>query len=185
MHCASHHKKPTRYAETAPLFQPIPFSTPCAPLSLPLPLHSQFAARSTPSKLLLAGLEFAERQLENAPMSLDDHLCNALSTERLTAHKLLLFQPRQRVARSCEKQHNRCSNQAAGINYDAQPLNQGHDTIDSGAHVVRGEAADEGVELCRCRADSQEERDFDENEDQRGATARSMLMVIMRNCADR
>ncbi len=86
--------------------------------------------------------------------SLDNHLCDALSTKRLAAHKLLLFQSSECVACSSEGQHNGGCNQAAGINYDAQPLDQGHDTVDAGSHVVCREATDESVEFGRGGADA-------------------------------
>lgn len=47
---------------------------------------------------------------------------------------------------------------------DAQPLDQAHDPVNSCAHVVRSETADEGVEGWGRWADAEEKRYFDEYE---------------------
>lgn len=96
---------------------------------------------------------------------LDNHLCNSLSAECLTAHELLLLQSRQRIAKSCQSQNNSCRDQAAGIDYEAEPLNHRHDPVDCCSHVVRGESANKGIELGRGRADPEEKGDLDEYED--------------------
>ncbi len=54
--------------------------------------------------------------------------------------------------------------------YQRQPLDERHDAVDSGAHVVGFEAADEGVEAGGGGADAQEEGDFYE-EDYEGGDA--------------
>jgi hypothetical protein len=97
---------------------------------------------------------------------LDNHLCDTLATEGLAAHKLLLFQSGQCIACSRKHQDHGRGDQAARVHDDAQPLDQGHDAVNGGAHIVGREAADEGIEFGGCRTDAQKERDFDEDEDQ-------------------
>ncbi len=58
---------------------------------------------------------------------------------------------------------------------NAQPLNDAHGKIDSGAHVVRRESAHKGIEFCGCRTDAKKERDFDED-DEEGARAGQVLV---------
>ena len=99
---------------------------------------------------------------------LHNHLRNALSTKSLTRSKLLLLQPRQRVKRCREQQHDGSGDQACRVADERQPLDQTHDAVDARAHVVRLEAADEAVEAFGSWADAQEERDFDEDEDESG-----------------
>lgn len=96
---------------------------------------------------------------------LDNHLRNSLSTKCLTTHEFLLLQSGQRIAKSCQSQDNSCRDQAACIDYEAEPLGNRHDTVDCCSHVVCGESSDESIELGRGRADPEEERDFDEYED--------------------
>ena len=45
-------------------------------------------------------------------------------------------------------------------------MDEGHDAVDGGAHVVCREAADEGVEVGGGGTDAEEEGDFDEDEDE-------------------
>jgi len=56
---------------------------------------------------------------------------------------------------------------------DAEPLDDSHGKINSGSHVVRSESAHESVKLCRRRADSKQERNFDENYEERACEAES------------
>ena len=94
-----------------------------------------------------------------------------MSTKRLTAHELLLFQSCKGIANSCKSEHDSRSDQAAAGDDDAQPLDQGHDAVDSGSHVVCREASDERIELGGRRADTEEKGDFDEYEDEGRAAA--------------
>jgi hypothetical protein len=43
-------------------------------------------------------------------------------------------------------------------------LNDSHDQIYSGAHIIRGEPAHERIEFRRSRADAEQERYFDEDD---------------------
>lgn len=106
---------------------------------------------------------------------LNNHLRNSLPTQRLTALKLLSLDTRQDIKQRCEQQHDRGGNQAGRLGDNREPLDDGHDAVDCGAHVVRFEAADEGVEFGGCWADSEEERDFDEDYDEGADTGIGML----------
>ena len=66
-----------------------------------------------------------------------NHLCYTLSAERLAADKILLLQSRKSIERRSNEKENRSSDQAAGINKNAKPLNQTHDAIDSGSYQNR------------------------------------------------
>lgn len=101
-------------------------------------------------------------------MFLNNHLRHTLSTQRLTALKLLSSEGCQSVKYGSNQQHNGGSDQTRGFGDDAEPLDEGHDGVDGGAHVVGCEPADEGVEFGGCRADSEEEGDFDEEDDEGG-----------------
>jgi hypothetical protein len=99
---------------------------------------------------------------------LNNHLRNPLPTQRLTRRKLLLLQPRERIESRSDQQHDRSRDQARGVADDGEELDDAHDEVDGGAHVVCLEAADEGVEVLRGGADAQQKRDFDEDEDEGG-----------------
>ncbi len=130
------------------------------------------------SHFLSCPLRIRRNVQSHVSSTLDNHLRNTLSAQRLTAYKFLLFQSCERVARPRKSQHDRRGNQAARADDDAEPLYQGHGAVDSSAHVIRREAADENVELGGRGTDSQQERDFDEYEDERGAAAQFGLVVM-------
>jgi len=50
------------------------------------------------------------------------------------------------------------------MNDATEPLNQAHDTVNGGTHVIGSETPDEVVKGRRGGADAQKERDFDEYE---------------------
>lgn len=99
------------------------------------------------------------------PMSLDNHLCNSLPTKRLASHKTLPFHSRQSIEHSSEGQHYRCSNQTRRVLNYAKPLDEAHDKVNAGTHVVRSEAAHEGIEFRGRRTDTKEQRNLDEDDD--------------------
>ena len=109
--------------------------------------------------------------------SSNDHLRNALPAQRLTRRKLLLLQPRERIKRRGDQQYDRGRDQARRVPDDGEELDDAHDEVDGGAHVVCLEASDEGVEVLRGRADAQQERDFDEDEDEGGDAAIEKKLV--------
>ncbi len=59
------------------------------------------------------------------------------------------------------------------MNDATEPLNQAHDTVNGGTHVIGSETPDEVVKGRRGGADAQEERDFDEYEREAGETVPS------------
>jgi hypothetical protein len=106
------------------------------------------------------------------PSILNNHLRNALSAQRLTRRKLLLLQPRERIKGRGNQQHDRSRDQARRVADDGEELDDAHDEVDGGAHVICLETADEGVEVLRGRADAEEKWDFDEDEDEGGDAVR-------------
>lgn len=74
----------------------------------------------------------------------------------------------KRVEKRCNEQNDGSRDQARGSYDDTEPLNYAHDGVDGCAHVVGRESADEGIELGRGWADSEKERDLNE-EDYEGA----------------
>ena len=59
-------------------------------------------------------------------------------------------------------------------------MRQRHDGVDGGAHVVRFEAADEGVEAVGGWADAHEEGDFDEDDDEGADAGEGGVLAIRR-----
>jgi hypothetical protein len=55
--------------------------------------------------------------------------------------------------------------EARGARDDGQPLHDGHDAVGARAHVVTRDLADGGVKGGRGRADAQQQRDLDEEDD--------------------
>jgi hypothetical protein len=96
-----------------------------------------------------------------------DHLRNTLSTQCLAALELLPLEASKRIEDGSNQQKYSGNNQAGCLGPDADPLHCAHYKVDGGAHVVGSEFADEGIEFGRSRADAQEERDFDEDDDER------------------
>ena len=90
-----------------------------------------------------------------------------MSPQRLTSLEGLSLNPRQRIERRCEKQkdgrHKERGALAARDN-KRHPLDDAHDGVDEGAHVIGFEFADEGVEFGGGGADAEEEGDFDEDD---------------------
>ena len=118
---------------------------------------------------------------------LHDHLCDALATKCLASDEVLLFQAGQSVACAGKEEEHGGGNQAGGIGDETEPLDQTHCSVDSGSystcqscsrctwktqrrtHVVCGKPSNEGVELRRSRADSQQKRYLNEDQDDRAA----------------
>ena len=101
---------------------------------------------------------------------LDNHLSNTLATKRLASDKVLLLQSCKGIATSSQSQNNGCGDQTTCVNDNAEVLYQRHYAVNSCSHVVGCEAADKGVELGGCRTNSEEERNLNEYEDERGDT---------------
>lgn len=107
-------------------------------------------------------------------MNLYNHLRNPLPSKRLTVHERLSPHPGQQVEHRGHQQEHRSRDETGRRGNQTQPLDQRHDTIDCCAHVVRLEAADEGIEPSGGRADAEKERDLDE-EDYEGRDAAGLV----------
>lgn len=94
-------------------------------------------------------------------------MSNTLSTESLAALKCLALETGESVEDRGDEQEDGCDNQACGHGPDADPLYSAQNEVDSSAHVVCLELADEGIELRGRWADTEKQRDFDENDDER------------------
>lgn len=97
-----------------------------------------------------------------------DHLRHALATERLGTDKGLSLDTRQQVARCRGRQHDGLGDQGRRAGDDAEPLDEGHDAVRGGAHVIGRDFADIAIEGAGCRTDAQKEGDLDENDDESG-----------------
>ena len=91
---------------------------------------------------------------QDQPTLLNNHLRNALPSQRLTGSELLLLEASEGVEQGGDQQHDGAGDQARSIADERKPLHQAHDAVDGGAHVVCLEAADEAVEVFRGRADT-------------------------------
>ena len=85
----------------------------------------------------------------------NNHLRNTLPTKRLAIHECLPSNPGKEIAKCSNKQDNSGSDQGGNSRDDREPLDEGHDAVDGGAHVVGLEAADEAIEGGGGRADSE------------------------------
>ena len=99
--------------------------------------------------------------------SLDDHLGDARAAEGLAPDEGLALDAGEQVAESGDGEDHSGHNQGGSSNRETEPLYEGHGTVGAGAHVVRRDLADRGVEGGRGRADSQEKRHLDEEDDER------------------
>lgn len=90
-----------------------------------------------------------------------------MAAQRLAADEALALDARQRVEGGRQQQEDGGDDEAGRLHDDAQPLHQAHHEVDDRAHVVGLEAADERVELGRGRADVQQQRDLDEDDEER------------------
>lgn len=99
-----------------------------------------------------------------------------MPAECLAVDKRLPSNTRQRVERRRNQQQHGARDQRRRRREQAEPLHNGHDEVHGGAEVVGLEAADEGVEVGGGRADSEEQRDFDEEDDE-GADAAKVMFV--------
>lgn len=100
-------------------------------------------------------------------MCLYNHLRNTLTTEGLATHKGLSLDTGKQVAQSSKKQEDSSGNQTACATNVTDELKSRHDTVGSCAHVVGRDLANHLVELAGGRADAEEKRDLDEQDDKR------------------
>lgn len=91
-----------------------------------------------------------------------NHLRNTRAAQGLASDEGLALDTGKGIARGREGEDDGGGNQGAGGNDDAEPLDDRHAGVGGGAHVVGRDLADRGVEGGRGRADSEQERYFDE-----------------------
>ena len=120
---------------------------------------------------------------------LDDHLGYALPAQSLAALERLALETSKRVEDGGEGQEDGADDQAGRLRPDANPLYSAQHGVEPSAHVVRLNLADEGIELGGRRADAEEQRNLDEDDEEgrhsvdlvnkvRGALVRRRLTSI-------
>lgn len=102
----------------------------------------------------------------------NDHLRDTLAAKGLAADKLLALQTSQRVEEGGDREDDGGGDETRRASYETNPLDSTHGGVHGGAHVVGGEAADEGIELGGCRANTEEERYLNEEDDEGASTAK-------------
>lgn len=133
-----------------------------------MPAHPPRPSRSVCAFLrpIASAWFIPSRYTRHIPSALYDHLCHTLATEGLAALELLALDACERIEYRGEQEEDGGNDQASSLWPDADPLYGAHDEVYGGAHVVGAELADEGVELGRRRADAEEERYLDEDDDE-------------------
>lgn len=101
-----------------------------------------------------------------------NHLRNALAAQGLATDKGLALEGSEEVADGGQQQEDGRGNQAGGILDDAEELDETHDAVSGRSEVVGRDLADEHIEFRRGRADSKEERYFDEKDNEGGCAVR-------------
>jgi hypothetical protein len=99
-------------------------------------------------------------------LRLHNHLRHTLATQRLATHEVLVLQSGESVEKGGESEENRGGNQTAGTRGQASPLDGAHGPVHGGAHIVARDFPDEAVELGARRANAEQERDLDEQDDE-------------------
>jgi hypothetical protein len=113
---------------------------------------------------------FGSHVRKSAKNKLDNHLSDTVATQSLASHESLALDSSQCVEGGCDKQNDGSNDKAGCLDGDRDPLDDTHGQVDGGAHVIGLESADECIKRGRRRADAQEERDFDKEDDERADT---------------
>lgn len=108
---------------------------------------------------------FAKRCLSGGD-TLDNHLSDTVATQGLASNESLTLDASQCVEECCDKQNDGSDDKTGCFDGKRDPLDDAHGKVDCGAHVVGLESADECIKRGRGRADAQEERDFDKEDDE-------------------
>lgn len=98
---------------------------------------------------------------------LDNHLGNTRAAKSLASNKGLALESSKAVADGRQQQENCRSNQARAHDNGAQKLDNGHGEVGACSNVVGADLADEFVEFGGRRADSEQQRHFDKQDDER------------------
>jgi hypothetical protein len=118
----------------------------------------------------------------SAKNKLDNHLGDTVTTQSLASNESLALDSSQCVEGGCDEENNGSDDETGRLDGDRDPLDDTHGKVDGGAHVIGLESADEGVKRGRCRADAQEERDFDKEDDKRADTECWVSTVYLQAC---
>ena len=97
---------------------------------------------------------------------LDNHLGYTLSTQSLAALERLALETSKRVEDGGEGKEDGAYDQTGRLRPDADPLYSAQHGVESSAHVIRLNLADEGVELGGRRANTKEQRNLDEDDEE-------------------
>lgn len=108
---------------------------------------------------------FAERYLSPTD-ELDNHLSDTVTTQSLASNEALTLDTGQCIEDGRDEQDDGSDDKTGCLDGERDPLNDTHCKVDCGAHVIGLESANESVKRGRRRADAQEERDFDEENDE-------------------
>lgn len=106
-----------------------------------------------------------------SPPRLHNHLCNSSTTEGLAPNERLALDARKQVTDAGSAQQDGGRDEGGGTRDDGEPLDEGHDAVGTGTHVVGRDLADGIIEGRRGRADAQEKGHFDEEDDEGRDTA--------------
>jgi hypothetical protein len=109
--------------------------------------------------------------------ALDDHLRDALSTQRLAALERLALETGKCVEHGREQQNYSSGDQTGDPRGNASPLYCAHDGVEAGAQEIGLEFADESIELGRRRTDSEEQRNLEEQDHGRVYSVRTLEAV--------
>jgi hypothetical protein len=104
-----------------------------------------------------------------------------VATQSLASHESLALDSSQCVEGGCDKQNDGSNDKAGCLDGDRDPLDDTHGQVDGGAHVIGLESADECIKRGRRRADAQEERDFDKEDDERADTGCCVSTVFLKH----
>lgn len=95
-----------------------------------------------------------------------------------------MFGSSQAITSRSGCQNNGLSNKRGSARDDAEPLDQGHNAVRGGAHVVGGDLAHVGIEGARGRADAQEEGNLDEDDQEGRCPVEKSEWVVRRREED-
>jgi hypothetical protein len=104
-------------------------------------------------------------------VSLDNHLRDTLSTKGLAANESLASDSGEEIADGSEGKEDSRGDETGRVDKDAEELYERQNSVGSCPEVVGRDHADVGIELARSRADSEEQRYFDEENEERGGSA--------------
>ena len=101
---------------------------------------------------------------------LHNHLRDTLAAERLAADKGLALDGGEQIADGGKGEEDARSDQTRVGPNGAEELQDGHDAVGGGAKIVGRDGADGGIELARGRANAEQQRDLDEQNQEGGCS---------------